>query len=378
MWGWARSVRPEDGAPGRFRWALVTTRPANVAATAYVLGGLAKMGILGEVWTGEDRAAGAAWIRSMCIGGEQYRDPALMGRRTPGWPEAEPWPSPAMLNGLNGYARSVLNHCISQEQARELPPLGPPPGWPQPEDGPAAALDWIRTRPWDNDAWGAGSHAMRMARWMLQWHKEGRIPLEPVVAALRFFYDIQDPDTGLWGARALPKYNRINGTFKLFPLIREQLDLPLPRAARIIDEVIAEFERPDYDRTVGACDEWDNWYVIALAAERAPGHRRDEIRHLAARRIARVLEIFAKPDGGLSYHPAQCATNWIGFDMAPDLPQGDAMGPGVLAPAVSVCIALLGLDGATAWSGRWRMHADARESDALRQEIISRLDLRED
>ncbi len=37
---WAQEARPEDGAPGRFRWSLETTRGANVGSTANVLGGL--------------------------------------------------------------------------------------------------------------------------------------------------------------------------------------------------------------------------------------------------------------------------------------------------------------------------------------------------
>lgn len=368
--GWTNRMRPEDDTPGRFRWAVETTREANVGSTSNILGGLRLLGLLDEMITADDRRAGAEWIRSMHIGDEQYRDPALMDRKSPGWPEDEPWPSPGMLNGLNCRARMILD--LYEGNAEQRPPVNPPPGWPQPDDDPAETIEWIKTRPWDTNPWGAGSHAMRMARWMLAWHKEGRLPLEPVVEALQFFYDIQNPETGLWGGPDTPMFQRINGTFKLFPLIRAQLDLPLPHADKIIDQVLSEFYRPDYDETVGGCDEWDNWYVVVYALDEAPGHREDEIRKTAAWRIGRIFEIFGREDGGLSYTRNQCATSWLGFDMAPGIPQGDSMGPSVIVPAVTACVDLLGLHDATPWPGAWR-DTSHREPDELRAEILRRL-----
>jgi len=367
MTAWANVMRE---SPGRFRWAAETTRSANVAATAYLVGGLTKMGLCDRVLTRADYREGRAWISAMRAPGGQYHDPALLGRRTPGWPAAKFWPDPAMLLGVTQYARTALAHYSGKPD--NLLPAQPPPGWPQPDDGPEVALEFIRTRPYEESAWGACSHAMRMAAWLLQWHLEDRISLDPLIEGLRFFYAIQDPATGLWGGAASPKNVRINGAFKLFPLIREELDLPLPHAEKVIDQVLAEFERSDYDETVGACDEWDNWYVLALAREvAAAGYREEEIRKMAAYRIARVLEIFRKPDGGLSYSPQSCVTNWIGFDMAPELPQSDVMGPGILAGGINVCIDLLNLRGVTTWTGEWRLRA--KQPKALRAQIQERV-----
>jgi len=360
---WAQKVRPADKRPGRFRWAMETTRDANVASTAYLLGAFNKMGIYDDIITHEDRHEGIEWVRSMNIGNEQYKDPALVDRKTPGWNDNEQWPSPSMQVGINQYAQSVLRGYGIEV---ELPPSPPPPEWPQADD-PQGALEWIKTRPWDTNAWGAGSHAMRMATWLLQWYKEGKLPIDPLIQALKYFYEIQDPETGLWGAKSLPKYNRINGTFKLFPLVRDELALPLPYAEKIIDQVMDEFYRPDYDENVGACDEWDNWYVIALAFEVTDGYRREEIMKMAAYRISRVLEIFSKPDCGLSYGPNVCMTGWIGFDMAPAISQGDVMGPGVLGSGINVCIDLLGINDKTSWTGQWRLRK--WESPELREKI---------
>jgi|GEM_PF-2568727 len=368
MAAWANAMRE---SPGRFRWAAETTRCANIAATSYLIGGLTKMGLIDRVLTAEDYREGLAWVLAMRAGGGQFHDPALLGRRTPGWPDDRPWPDSAMLLGVSQYAGSVLAHYSRRPDA--LLPAQPPPGWPQAEDGPEKALEFIRTRPYAESAWGACSHAMRMATWLLHWRLEGRISLDPLIEALRFFFSIQDERTGLWGSAAQPKFVRINGTFKLFPLIREELDLPLPHAEKIIDQVLEEFYRPDYDETVGACDEWDNWYVLALAREEAAaGYREDEIQKMAAHRIARTLEIFRKPDGGLSYSPQSCVTNWIGFDMAPELPQSDVMGPGILACGINVCIDLLGLRDATEWTGEWRMRQrqPAELLDRIREQVF--------
>lgn len=349
MADWTPRVRD---APGRFRWAGKSTRPANVAATAYLLMGLKKMGIYGQVITPEDERDGLDWIRAMRRGNEQYYDPALLDRKKPGWPADKPWPDPAMIEGMNQYARSVLRG-YGEELAVPVPP--PPPGWPQLEDGPEAALSWIKSRPYNENAWGACSHGQRMATRLLEWHKQGHIPIDPLIEALKFFYSIQDPETGLWGTPNQARNVRINGAFKLFPLMREALDLPIPHADRILDQVLAEFARPGYDETACGCDEWDNWYVIALIQPFAPDHRREEILKTAAWRISRTLDVFAKPDGGLSFLPATCGTDWIGFDMAPALPQSDCMGPAVLCSGINVCIDLLGMRGKTSWTGEWRM-----------------------
>lgn len=367
---WVEDRRPADGPRGRFTWARQTTRQANVAATAYILGGLRGMGLTDEVITDADREEGAAWVGSMNTDGAQYRDPALVERRSPDWPEDEAWPSAGMMEGLNQYSLNVLH---GYTPAQPKPQRDPPPGWPQADDAETTALEWITTRPWYTNPWGACSHMMRMGTYLLRWHEEGRVSLDPLVEAIRFWYHIQDPMDGLWGGPRAPAQHRINGTFKLFPLLMEQLDMPLPFADRILDEVLAQFERPDYDETVGACDEWDNWYVIALALPKAGGHRAEEIARLAAWRARRNLELFGQEDGGFSYHPGRCQTTWIGFDMAPDMAQGDAMGPGILAPAVNCCVDLAGLQERTPWTGRWRMREANRADPTVRSEILQRV-----
>ena len=346
---WVAKVRPPDGSRGRFCWAAETTRGPNVAATRYMVDGLLQANLLEEVWTARDRSACGQWLaemRSVETGG--FRDPALFERRSPDWPEDRSWPSASMVETVNQYAGDLALYA-DFEEGLAGPRGRPAEGWPQPEDAPESMLQWLRDRPFATRPWAAGSHAMRMLQYLLQWEAEGRVSFDLLEQAFRLVYAEQDPGTGLWGGTKASRYERINGTFKLLSLLREMLRLPLPHADRLIDQILGEMDRPDYDATVAGCDELDNWYVLAQALEPAGGHRREEIRERAARRIGRILELYRSPDGGLSYRPATCQTAWIGFDMAPEVKQGDAMGLHILGRAISICLALGGLGDRAAW-----------------------------
>ena len=364
---WIDAVR--DARPGRIKWALETTRAANVAATAYALGGLRKIGILDDVITDDDRKEGVSWIRTMSTGTGEYRDPALVERKSPDWPEDKPWPDSGMLECNSRYAQSVLREYGSPDE--EASP--PPPGWPQQTDDPAEMVAWIKNLSWDTSSWGSGSWAAKMMAYMLNWHLEGSLAFEPFIESLDFIYDIQDPDSGLWGAPSIPVQNRINGTFKLFTFIRNQLDLPLNYPEKMIEQVLARFYDPSYDKSVGGCDEYDNWYVVLHALPETDAYRYEEVRKMAAYRIAKLLDTFVKDDGGISFNPKTCQTGWVGFDMAPSLPQGDAMGLGLITAGVCTCVELCGLAGKTSWEGMAK-NTDAYSNDTRRR-IVERAKL---
>ena len=361
---WTERIRPEDGTAGRFRWAVQSTRDANVAGTKYVLGALQGIGIYDNVITEEDKKAGIEWIRSMHLGNEQYRDPVICDQEPPDWPENQAWPSPSMQMIINQYAQGVLRSY----SGAKFPSPPPPEGWPQPDDPPEKTVAWIKSRRLDEDPWGAGSHSARMAIWMLQWHSEGRIPVEALLEIIEYFYKKQDPETGLWGSAERPLFERINGAFKLFIFLQYALDLPLPHAEKIVDHTLGEFSRPDYDKTAGGCDEFDNWYVLVLAARKTAGIRTEEIQKLAAYRIGRVLDLYQKPDGGLSYYLDRCLPGWGDCDMAPSLPQGDAVALATYAEGINICVDLLGLKGKTSWSGKWG-HDNVRPPAAVKKKI---------
>lgn len=362
---WVDSVRPADGSRGRFLWAHNTTRPANVAATSYILAGLHKIGAA-DLITDEDKVQGIKWVEAMHIGNQQYRDPALLERRPTDWPADRNWPDAQTLVVINQYAQGVLKNL----GLKNLSPPPPPEGIP-PVSEVENALDWIKSRPWKENPWGAGSWGMRMATWLLQWYKEGKISIDPFIEALKWFYETQDPETGLWGGKEAGLYQRINGTFKLFVLLQDQLCLPLPYVEKVIDQILFEWARPDYDEHVGGCDEWDNLYVVALAAQHTD-ERKEELEKALLHRLNR-FRIFEQQDGGLSYSPGCCGPTWVGIDMAPSIPQGDSLGLGVLSAAVNVCVDLLGLKAESPWTGEWRLRQ--LEDENLRKDIIKRIGL---
>lgn len=364
---WTDSVRDENSA--RFLWARETTRAANVAASAYTLAGLRKIGIYDSVITPEDKKKGVEWVRSLAVGDGRYRDPALLDRKPPGWPDEKPWPDSGILECNSRYSQTVLREYGSPDPVSSPPP----PGWPQRDDDPQDMVRWIKARPWHESSWSSGSWTAKMMRYMLDWHLEGVLPIDPLIESLRYLYSIQDPASGLWGAPALPVQNRINGTFKLFGFIRNQLDLPLRYPEAMIDQVMDRFYDPSYDENVGGCDEFDNWYVILHALPQTNEYRRDEIRRMAAYRIKALLGTFTKPDGGISFNPGYCQTSWVGIDMAPRLAQGDAMGLGLITSGVCTCVELCGLVDAATWQG---MPRDTKAySDDIRSEIIDRAEL---
>ena len=353
---WVEHVRPGDGTRGRFLWAVETTGEANVAATRYMVNALQRARLLDAVWTEEDRAACGAWLRSMHSAETGvFRDPALYDRRSPDWPADEPWPSSSMVEVINKYALDLWTKA-TDEHGAGLPEPRPAPGWPTPDDSAESILRWFRELPFGTRPWGAGSHAARMFNYLVYWESRGEVGFDLVIGALRIIMDKQDPETGLWGDSAAGRYQQINGTFKLFSTLREIFDLPIPRADKIIDQVLEEMDRPDYEAGVAGCDELDNWYVLAKSLPLAGGRREAEVRDRAGRRVRRIVERYRQPDGGLSYRPGVCQAAWIGIDVAPAKAQGDAMGADILGTALSVCLELAGLGDRAPWRSGSDLH----------------------
>jgi len=331
---WTHSVRSPEGQGGRFCWARQTTRPANAPATKLVLDGMIHFNNE-DIITARDRAEGVAWLETMDTGKDQYLDPAIVERKPEDWPGDERFPNPGLLNAMNQYICGPLNYYSGQTGGRKYPP---PAGWPQ-EHEPEKCLPFIKSRDWENNAWSAGSHSMRIARWMTQWYEAGKIPLKTVVEVFQWFYDQQNRETGLWGGADSPVVQRINGTFKLLLLLAEEMRLPMPCANKMIDSVLAELSRPDYAAHAGGCDEYDNWLVIWCALFYTD-YRRDDIARMAARRLhdARVHE---RPDGGLSYYPDVCCSSWCGVDMAPAISQGDAITPTLFGATFNLLVGVM-------------------------------------
>lgn len=361
---WAEGLRA-PGVHGRFKWAFNSVRDANIASTSYLLGGLQQAGLLEDFITEDDRNAGMQWLESLKREDGQFYDPAIIGRKPDTWPEDKEFPGYGLIMGMSQYASSALQRYGADISRRPEPPQN----IPGLEDADKA-VEWIKNLSWDTNPWGAGSHGMRMARWLLDWHLEGKLPLDYAIEAIDCLLSYQNRASGLWGNADIPVYQRINGTFKVFVILQDRLFLPLPQANQIINMVLHEFQRPDYYDVFGPCNEFDNIYVLALALRHVP-ERRDEVNSVLLERLEAYKRFIAE-DGGLSASPeGPCATTWLGVDMAQPLCQGDVFSLGIHASGINICVDLLGVTDQVSWTGKWRMNETAPEE--LREKIISKL-----
>lgn len=345
---WVETIRPDTGPAGRFHWAVRHTRDATIPSTGYALGGITMMGLFDEVITDRDKREGIDWIMSRHVGDGQFRDPALLDRKSPDWPEDQEWPSPSMLECANGYAYASL----TKYGASDIPKRQPAKGVLESNDW-QSMLRYITTRDIDASPWGEGSHAGRMARYLLREYKEQRAPFDALVQAVRFLLSKQDPETGLWGAPALPLNQRINGAYKLFGFLRCDLDLPLPHARKLLDKGFEYFYDPDHDVSMNSCSEWDALMVMRELQPLTQGYREEELRALAAHRICRIIDLVQQDDGGFSGTRTCCTTSFVGFDMAPPVLQGDVHA-GIFAQAIGECVDILGIHTETKTPGMGR------------------------
>ena len=190
-------------------------------------------------------------------------------------------------------------------------------------------------------------------RWLLIWHMDGNISIDPLIESLRFVYSIQDPKTGLFDSKDSIQ-DRINGTMKIFGFTQNKLDLPMPYAERIIDTVLdGRMLRADYGQHgADGCNELDNWMVLAEAVRKTNGYRAEEVKKLAAFRITQILRHHRQSDGGISSRSTTCQQLWNNIEMAPAKPQGDALGFALLTRSVSAGIQLLDIEDQTSWTGQ--------------------------
>ena len=356
---WADKIR-DDEAPYRFRWAVESNRSANVAASSYIMSGLTRACLLDEVLSEDDRRSGIEWIASLEDEQGTYEDPALIAYEPPGWEKTgEGWPpTGAHKEAMNQYAQGCLRMYGVDVPSHSI---DPPPDWPQ-VDQADTVLSWIKAHE-GNSSWVA-----RMIRRLVNWHLADKIGIQPLLDCIDFIYGRQDPDTGHWQGHT-------NQTFKLLIVLFEPLGLPLPRASKIVDSVLSDMYRPDYDTgDLFPCTEFDSFYDIGVAWHHAPGYREEEVLKWAAHRVAHILKTRIQSDEGIASYSKRCIPTWLQFDMAPELPQGDAFGLGIFSAGFSICIDMLGISDTSKWSGDWVPERDESYID-LGKQVSEKLDL---
>ena len=324
---WMDRVRDPE-RPWAFRWAPESTRGGNVGATAYILQTADRYGLLDRVLTPEQKQQGIAWIKAMETKPGFFIDPALAdGRIKIGGGEQE---------AMSQYARGCLN---AYGYAPKDWIAGPPPeDWPQKG---SEVLPWIRKV---EPGW---SWIGRILHRLILWYREGHATREQVMECLDYVHSRQDPGTGFWGGG-------IQTTFKLLILVHDPMELPIPRAEKIIDSVLRVMDEPTYDDNLFPCEEFDAFYDVAIAWTTVPGYREETIRKLAAFRIAHIVRTHTQADGGISSFTDRCIPTWLAWPMAPAIPQGDVFGWSIYTSGMCIAVDLLGLHDRVPLSGRWR------------------------
>ncbi|MHC5055776.1 MAG: hypothetical protein ACYTKD_13785 [Planctomycetota bacterium] len=342
---WVDLVRDQE-SPSRFRWAVDSLRDANIAATAYVLEAATVMDAVDELLTADGKCLGIEWVRSMEVAPGRSRrdrsgadlrpgifhDPALVERKPPDF-EGE-WPPPGgHYPNLNLYALKCLTGYGEHHVEVESPP---PPGWPQ--TGDDDVLGWVKRT---ELKWSWIGRALKR---LVYWVHEGTAPLGKLAECIAWAHSRQDPETGYWD-------NSIQHTFKLLILVHDPAGLPVPRARELTDSVISRMDGPRYDVKLFPCVEFDAFYDLAIAQDSAPGYRLEEIRKIAAHRIRYIVESHTQADRGLSSYIEHCSPTWNCWDMARELPQGDAFGWGIYGKGMNYALGLLGCADRVAWTG---------------------------
>lgn len=325
---WFQLIRPDEGPLGRFKPCVKTTRAPNILTTKNAL----STDIMKASLTDREKREGIEWVKSLYAGDGKYVDPVITCRRPIDYPAELPYPAPGTQELINRFSVTIRgvygDRSVSQ-------PKNPNDAWPGVNET-ERLLPWIDALPWEKDAWQAGSHAMRICAYLLDWCKAGEADWEVLYEVVRHVYSLQDPESGLWGSPESPVNVRINGYFKLSLLFQGQLGLPCLYPEKIIDAALGEYYRPDYEESAGGCDEYDNWVAIMYAGWSAPDYRREEISALAAYRICEILRAHRKPDGGLSFFNDHCATHINEVDISDPLPQGDIMGAMMISASIGV------------------------------------------
>jgi hypothetical protein len=204
-------------------------------------------------------------------------------------------------------------------------------------------LDW-------SDPWGAGQWAgLAVARHRHAETFDDRDVDEVVEAAVDWFLDAQDPDTGAWSEGSDPPIHaRINGIFKMWhAMIGEPgFSVQYPRA--VIDLCLDGLrEDPRLAGTPDSLCIWDAAFVLNVALSQTD-YRRKEVSAAAAEKLA-ALEAMSRSDGAFSYTPHGSTGIFGPFKLAPAKVQSDVGGTVIVLSAVAELCDLCGLRNEWEW-----------------------------
>ena len=326
---WAKSVQ-DDNAPYKFNWAVEATRKPSAIASVYLVDGLANMNLKDQFLTADLMKQGREWVMSMHQGNERFLDPAILEHKPPNWDdEAESWPpTGAHLESMSG-ACSKLFGLHYEGGSRQM--ADPPPDWPQLETVDTT-LDWIKSH--GNMSW-TGRILTRLVRWYLDGKTDDKVLLD----CLRYVYELQDRETGMWGTNTV-------ATFKILCPVFSSKAIPLLHAEKLIKTHFDMLFSPDYEPDgVFPCVEYDFWYNINRAMYYVDINQfpMEDIKKIAAWRIIHILDHYSTDDGGIRSYLDGCIPTWLNVDMAPKKMQSDPFGLSLFTAGIIIAATILGI-----------------------------------
>ncbi len=251
----------------------------------------------------------------------------------------------------------LMRRMLTRNISGALQQMGFPPQYPlnYPEAEPFTDRDkliaHLKSFPWDTAPWGAGSHGGTTVQILFNRLERGEEQFrQPLRWAVEYLLEIQDPETGLWGAPGCPLYERINGAFKVMARLINTLGILPKYPEKIIDNVFRHYADPSYEMT--GCNEFDNIWVFA-AALRATDYRKREIEELVLSRLP-FIEPFKKPDDGFSFFEDACITTNAQAQLV-DRPraQSDMVGTATFVGCLQSAFEILGWNEQFGWRGLW-------------------------
>lgn len=154
---------------------------------------------------------------------------------------------------------------------------------------------------WANGGWGAGSHTGFMAMELLRaLEHEGQSDLKaPLERGIALILSHQDAD-GFWGPPQAPLFRRLSGALKVLNRFYFRLGMPVPRAERMLDNLLGAQARGDIFASSGnCCIPWNTVHLLCYCTECTP-YRRGEV-HEALGTLVRDMKAWVCDDGSVAF-----------------------------------------------------------------------------
>ena len=348
---WIKLIRDER-TPYKFKWAVSTTRDANVNSTGAALAILKYFNLWDEFIDENIMRQGREWMESIHRGNGVFEDPAFFSRKPDGWDEKGlKWPPTSGHREVLNRGGLGLYKLYGGKMDLEEPPI--PPEWPTLETI-ETSLDWIKET--NNASWTA-----KVILSLIRWYRKGSTDDDMLLKCMRYVYEIQDPKTGMW------HNDSIEASFKYLVELFFRYPLPFNYANEMLTWHMDKVYSPGYEPNgTNPCQEIDFWYNVGMIVkEEEYDYPTEDIIKTALWRIIHIIDYYSAPDGGLKAHLEGCQTTWMDWDISPRINQGGTVGTSGYGIAIIECAALAELHDKVSWNLQWVKPKAQDEEDLI-------------